>query len=95
MSENYKFFFNVKKVVVIEDANNTKEVLVHTTIKRGRDEVCLEDVFRVRITDIGIFPAPKDIAEKAANPDLRRLLPFQLKRYIKPQKRFLDPGEYN
>ncbi|WP_421378903.1 hypothetical protein ACOJQI_14035 [Bacillus salacetis] len=95
MSENYKFKFNVKKVVVIEDANNIKEVLVHTQIKKGSNQICLEDVFPVRITEIGIFPVPKDIAEKVENPDLRRLLPFQLKRYIKPQKRFLEPGEYN
>jgi hypothetical protein len=95
MSEDYKFFFKVKKVVVIEDAGNIKEVLVHTKIKKGRDEICLESDFPVRITEIGIFPVPKAIAEKVGSPTLRRLLPFELKRYIKPQKRFLEPGDYD
>jgi hypothetical protein len=95
MPEEYKFYFKVKKVDVIENANNTKEVLVHTKIKKGSDQICLETVFPVRITDIGIFPVPKAIAEKVENPILRRLLPFELKRYIKPQKQFLEPGEYD
>lgn len=95
MSDDYKFLFSVKKVTVIEDAPNSKEVLVHTKIKKGRDTICLENVFPVRITDIGIFPVPRAIAEKVEDSTLRRLLPFELKRYIKPQKRFLEPGEYS
>ncbi|WP_409251026.1 hypothetical protein V1502_12750 [Bacillus sp. SCS-153A] len=95
MADDYKFLFTVKKVAVIDDASNTKEVLVHTKIKKGRDLICLENVFPVRVTDIGIFPVPKAIAEKVEDPTLRRLLPFELKRYIKPQKRFLEPGEYS
>jgi hypothetical protein len=95
MTEEFKFYFSVKKVVVIEDAHNTKEVLVHTKIKKGRNQVCLENVFPVRITDIGIFPVPKAIAENVKDPALRRTLPFELKRYIKPQKRFLEPGDYS
>ncbi|MGM0845348.1 MAG: hypothetical protein ACQEUT_10250 [Bacillota bacterium] len=94
MTEDFKFHFTVKKVVVIEDASYTREVLVHTKIKKGRSNICLENVFPVRITDIGIFPVPKAIAENVEDPMLRRILPFELKRYIKPQKRFLEPGDY-
>ncbi|MGF2616695.1 diaminopimelate epimerase [Rossellomorea vietnamensis] len=94
MNEEFKFYFSVKKVVVIEDAQNIKEVLVHAKIKKGRN-VCLENEFPVRITEIGIFPVPKAIAERVEDPILRRILPFELKRYIKPQKRFLEPGDYS
>ncbi|RIW35108.1 hypothetical protein D3H55_08665 [Bacillus salacetis] len=95
MSTDYRFYFKVKKVVVIEDDDSVKEVLVQTKIKKGSGEICLEDDFPVRITEIGIFPVPKTIAEKVQHPALRRLIPFELKRYIKPQKQFLEPGDYD
>lgn len=94
MTEKFNFDFKVVKVVQLEDEWNSKEVHVHVKIKKDRNEFCLESVFPVRITEAGIFPVPKAIAAKVNSPILRRLLPFELKRYIKPQKRFLEPGIY-
>jgi hypothetical protein len=94
MAEDFRFHFKVKKVISLEDELNTKEVIVYVKVKKGREVICLEDTFPVRVTEVGIFPVPKVIAEKVESPEVRKLLPFELKRYIKPQKRFLDPGDY-
>ncbi len=48
-----------------------------------------EGIIRVRFNDHGIFPVPEDIASFAEMATLRRLVGVELKRYIKPQKRFL------
>ena len=48
-----------------------------------------EGMIRVRFNDHGIFPVPEDIASFAEMATLRRLVGVELKRYIKPQKRFL------
>ncbi|WP_456274387.1 hypothetical protein [Bacillus sp. AK031] len=94
MAEDFRFQFKVKSVIPMEDEIDSKEVIVHVKVKKGRKEICLEDTFLVRVTEVGIFPVPRMIAEKVESPELRRLLPFELKRYLKPQKRFLVPGDY-
>jgi hypothetical protein len=95
MSEDFRFHFKVKQVTLLEDGLNSKEVIILVKVKKGRNEICLEDTFPVKINEVGIFPVPKVIAEKVESLQLRKLLPFELKRYIKPQKRFLEPGDYD
>jgi hypothetical protein len=94
MQESYKFRFQVIKVILLEDELQSKTVTVNSVILSEANKILLHDTIRVKLNRIGIFPSPQDIAQKIESNHLRRLVAVELKRYIKPQRRFLDPGDY-
>ncbi|MBM7584184.1 hypothetical protein JOC86_000721 [Bacillus pakistanensis] len=94
MQESYKFRFQVKDVIQLKDELQSMTVTVHTIILSEANKTIFQDTIRVKFNQIGIFPSPSDIARKIKSNHLRRLIAVELKRYIKPQRRFLEPGDY-
>lgn len=70
------------------DEAGTKEIRVATTIKDG-NQLLFEGPIRVKFNQFGIFPSVPDMAEAVSNAALRRLLMSELKRYVKPHRKFL------
>jgi hypothetical protein len=72
----------------ILDETGTKEIRV-TAIIRRQTHLVFEGPIRVKFNPFGIFPSIADVAEAVSNPPLRRLLMVELKRYVKPHRKFL------
>ncbi|MDQ0242735.1 hypothetical protein J2S09_000271 [Bacillus fengqiuensis] len=70
------------------DEAGTKEIRVATTIK-NEQHLLFEGPIRVKFNQFGIFPSVSDMAEAVSNAALRRLLMSELKRYVKPHRKFL------
>ncbi|BCB04360.1 hypothetical protein [Bacillus sp. KH172YL63] len=94
MNDQYHFRFQVKKVEVTNDEHQSRVVTVLAQIRNEKKDLIHEGLFRVRFNSIGIYPFPADVARQISVKSLQRLLLVELKRYIKPQRKFLDPGEY-
>jgi hypothetical protein len=94
MNEEYSFRFQVQKVDEALDGNESRHVHVLAKVFNQEKELVHEGRYRVKFNDIGVFPFPADIAGQVQRKSLQRLLMVELKRYIKPQRRFLTPGEY-
>ncbi|MGR3764671.1 hypothetical protein [Rossellomorea sp. NS-SX7] len=88
------FRFQVREVSEAEDENNSRDVLVFCRILNQNKDLLQEGLFRVRFNSIGIYPFPADIAKQVSSRKVQRLLLMELKRYIKPQRKFLKPGSY-
>jgi len=88
MYEDYRFFFDIHKVEHGE-GTNSYIVYVSTRIVDEDHADYFEGIVRVDLNSVGIFPIPSDIARAVEPKDLRRKLGVELKRYVKPQKRFL------
>lgn len=88
------FRFQVKKVNEAGDDYNSRDVLVFCKILDQKKDLLQEGLFRVRFNSVGIYPYPADIARQVTSRKVQRLLLMELKRYIKPQRKFLKPGSY-
>ncbi|PFA70760.1 hypothetical protein CN378_00390 [Bacillus sp. AFS015802] len=94
MKEEYRFRFQVHKVEESGDEYQSRDVTVFARIYNNKKDLICEGLFRVRFNAIGIYPFPADVAELISSKHLQRLLLMELKRYIKPQRKYLTPGEY-
>ena len=94
MKEEYRFRFQVHKVDEASDEYQSRDVMVLARIQNEKKDLLYEGLFRVRFNQIGIYPFPADVAQQISSKHLQRLLLMELKRYIKPQRRYLTPGEY-
>jgi hypothetical protein len=94
MKEEYRFRFQVHKVEESSDEYQSMEVTVLARIINDKKDLLYEGLFRVRFNTIGIYPFPRDVARQVFSKHLQRLLLMELKRYIKPQRKYLTPGEY-
>ncbi len=94
MKEEFSFRFQVKKVEEAYDGNESRHVHVLAKVFDQEKELIHEGMYRVKFNEIGIFPFPADIAGQVQSKALQRLLMVELKHYIKPQRKFLTPGEY-
>ncbi|WP_175991342.1 hypothetical protein [Bacillus sp. Marseille-Q1617] len=88
------FRFQVKEVSDAGDEYNSRDVLVFCRIMDQNKDLLQEGLFRVRFNSVGIYPYPADIAKQVTSRKVQRLLLMELKRYIKPQRKFLKPGSY-
>jgi hypothetical protein len=88
------FRFQVKEVTEAGDDYNSRDVLVLCKILDQKKDLLQEGLFRVRFNSVGIYPYPADIARQVPSKKVQRLLLMELKRYIKPQRKFLKPGSY-
>jgi hypothetical protein len=88
------FRFQVKEVTEPGDDYNSRDVLVLCKILDQKKDLLQEGLFRVRFNSVGIYPYPADIARQVPSRKVQRLLLMELKRYIKPQRKFLKPGSY-
>ena len=88
MFEKYRFYFDIDRVTV-GSAQNTYLIYVKSRIVDHEKIDYYEGILCVELNPVGIFPKPGDIAAAVSPTMLRRLLGMELKRYIKPQKRFL------
>jgi hypothetical protein len=88
------FRFQVKEVTEAGDDYNSLDVLVLCKILGQKKDLLQEGLFRVRFNSVGIYPYPADIAMQVTSRKVQRLLLMELKRYIKPQRKFLKPGTY-
>lgn len=70
------------------DESGTKEIRVATIVK-DEQHLLFEGPLRVKFNQFGIFPSVSDVAEAFSNAALRRLLMAELKRYVKPHRKFL------
>jgi len=88
MYEDYRFLFDINKV---ERRQETDSYIVYVSTRILDDDQAdyFEGIVRVDLNLIGIFPMPSDIARAVEPKDLRRKLGMEIKRYMKPQKRFL------
>ncbi|MGD7043900.1 hypothetical protein [Jeotgalibacillus proteolyticus] len=87
MFEEFKFYFDIHKVEKME--SDRYLIYVKTRILDHEKMDYFEGVIRVELNPVGIYPKPLDIASAVAPKNLRGKLGSELKRYIKPQKRFL------
>lgn len=94
MKEEYQFRFQVREVIEAFDEYQSRDVTVLVRIQNDKKDLIHEGLFRVRFNSIGIYPSPADVAGQITSKHLQRLLLVELKRYIKPQRKFLSPGEY-
>lgn len=94
MKEEFRFRFQVHKVEESLDEHGSRDVTVLARILNSKKDLVHEGLFRVRFNAIGIYPFPADVAQQIFSKHLQRLLLMELKRYIKPQRRYLTPGEY-
>jgi hypothetical protein len=85
-----KFKFFITKIEMLNPSLNEKIAYVETNATDHHGSKTTGTV-RVRFNDHGIFPMPEDIAAFTVQLSFRRLLAAELKRYIKPQKRWLEP----
>jgi hypothetical protein len=92
--EDLLFRFQVKEVSETGDEYHSMDVLVWGKIMNPNKDILHEGHFRVRYNSIGIYPFPADIARQITSRNMKRLLLMELKRYIKPQRKFLKPGTY-
>ncbi|MEG9298021.1 hypothetical protein V6B33_16270 [Mangrovibacillus sp. Mu-81] len=92
--EELLFRFQVKDVSEAGDEYHSRDVLVLAKIMNQNKDLLQEGLFRVRYNSIGIYPFPADIAQQISSRNVQRLLLMELKRYIKPQRKFLKPGTY-
>ncbi|MEL3974678.1 hypothetical protein AAEO50_20530 [Rossellomorea oryzaecorticis] len=88
------FRFQVKEVNEAGDDYSSRDVLVLCKILDSKKDLLQEGLFRVRFNSVGIYPFPADIARQVTSRKIQRLLLMELKRYIKPQRKFLKPGSY-
>ncbi|WP_226675062.1 hypothetical protein [Rossellomorea aquimaris] len=94
MKEEYHFRFQVREVVEALDEYQSRDVNVLARIRNDKKDLIHEGLFRVRFNSIGVYPSPADVAGQISSRHLQRLLLVELKRYIKPQRKYLSPGEY-
>ncbi|NMH70339.1 hypothetical protein LS684_23760 (plasmid) [Cytobacillus spongiae] len=94
MKEDIHFRFQVHKVEESGDEYQSRDVTVLARILNEKKDLLYEGLFRVRFNQIGIYPSPADVARQITTKHVQRLLIVELKRYIKPQRRYLTPGEY-
>ncbi|MBM7702139.1 diaminopimelate epimerase [Metabacillus iocasae] len=67
-----------------------KECTVLTKIKHeSTGNMIYEGELRVQFNEFGIFPVAKDIAQAVTNRSLRQKVAAELKRYVRPHKKFL------
>ncbi|MED3725975.1 diaminopimelate epimerase [Priestia filamentosa] len=71
------------------DSLGTKEVAVSSTVKTEKDKLLFQGNIRVRFNEFGIFPDARDIAKAVEETTIRKQLTFELKRYVKPHRKFL------
>ncbi|KIL45502.1 hypothetical protein [Jeotgalibacillus soli] len=88
MIDDFRFYFQIDHVEK-QSSSDSLMVFVSTRILDDKRTLFYEGVTRVEVTLIGIFPSPKDIAGAVHPTALRKRLALELKRYIKPQKKFL------
>jgi hypothetical protein len=94
MKEEYRFRFQIHKVEESCDEYNSRDATVLARIFNDKKDLVHEGLFRVRFNTIGIYPFPADVSQQIFSKHLQRLLLMELKRYIKPQRKYLTPGEY-
>ncbi|KPL57917.1 hypothetical protein AM506_19535 [Rossellomorea vietnamensis] len=94
MKEDYRFRFQVHKVEEAGDDYQSRDVSVFARIYNDKKDLVHEGLFRVRFNTIGIYPFPADVGRQIYSKQLQRLLLMELKRYIKPQRKYLSPGDY-
>ncbi|WP_064091287.1 hypothetical protein [Rossellomorea aquimaris] len=94
MKEEYSFRFRVQKVEGSGDEYNSLVVFVFARMFNNKKDLVQEGLFRVKFNSIGIYPVPHDVAKQITSKHIQRLLIVELKRYIKPQRKFLTPGIY-
>ncbi|MGM0751089.1 MAG: hypothetical protein ACQET6_04110 [Bacillota bacterium] len=94
MKDEYTFRFQVQKVEEAYDEYQSRVVTVLGLVLNDKKDLVHEGLFRVRFNQIGIYPFPADVARQIYSKHLQRLIIVELKRYIKPQRRYLSPGEY-
>ncbi|XXM74319.1 hypothetical protein ACQ0QQ_10810 [Lysinibacillus sphaericus] len=92
--EEFQFKFQVKQVSAAGDEYDSLDVLTFCRIFNENKDLLQEGLFRVRFNSVGIYPFPADIANQVSSRKIQRLLLMELKRYIKPQRKFLKPGVY-
>jgi hypothetical protein len=92
--EDLQFRFQVKQVSDAGDEYDSLDVLTFCKIFNENKDLLHEGLFRVRFNSMGIYPFPADIAKQVSSRKIQRLLLMELKRYIKPQRKFLKPGVY-
>ncbi|MFC3884918.1 diaminopimelate epimerase [Bacillus songklensis] len=88
--DSYKFKFHIldNYPSVIDEAG-TKEIRVATTIKDMEQHTLYEGNIKVKFNQFGVFPSIQDVAKAVSNSTVRRLLMSELKRYVKPHRKFL------
>ncbi len=94
MKDEYTFRFQVQKVEEAYDEYQSRVVTVLGRVLNDKKDLVHEGLFRVRFNQIGIYPFPADVARQIYSKHLQRLIIVELKRYIKPQRKYLSPGEY-
>ena len=88
--DSYKSKFRIlDNYPSVIDEEGTKEIRLATSIKNETGHILYEGHIRVKFNEFGIFPSIQDVAEAVSNSTLRRLLMSELKRYIKPHRKFL------
>ncbi|WP_335871652.1 hypothetical protein [Bacillus sp. 2205SS5-2] len=94
MYKDYRFRFKVQKVEEISLQQDSRMVTVENKVFTADQEILFQGNIRVEINKIGIYPQPADLKAVPLPASLVRLLTVELKRYIKPQRKFLTPGLY-
>lgn len=87
--EEYTFKFHILDHYPVSlDEAGTKEIRVTAVVRRQTD-ILFDGPIRVQFNQFGIFPSIADVAEAVSNTAVRRLLIVELKRYVKPHRKFL------
>ena len=94
MKNEYTFRFQVRKVEKAGDEFESLDVTVFSRILNEKKDLIHEGLFRVRFNQMGIYPFPADVARQIDSRNIQMILLVELKRYIKPQRKYLTPGEY-
>ncbi|PLR98844.1 hypothetical protein [Bacillus sp. T33-2] len=88
LSEQYRFKFFIEDVENNLSGANEKTAIVTSILLFERKEV-FSGIVRVRLNEFGIFPVAEDISAFSEQLSIRRALAAEIRKYIKPQKRFL------
>ncbi|MGA5691309.1 hypothetical protein [Cytobacillus pseudoceanisediminis] len=84
----YTFKFFIQRIEEFGSDINEKNAFVETTAFYN-NTIVYEGIIRVRFNDYGIFPFPEDLSQADIPVSVKRKMAAEMKRYIKPQKKYL------
>ncbi|PLS17085.1 hypothetical protein CVD28_13605 [Bacillus sp. M6-12] len=85
----YLFNFFVTDIVEPASSSDSKHAVVKTSIHSASGKEIWSGHIRVSFNEFGIFPLPGDLQAVDGPDSMKKTLMIELRRYIKPQWRFL------
>ncbi|RFU66417.1 hypothetical protein D0469_17455 [Peribacillus saganii] len=85
----YLFNFFIADTIEPASDSDSKQALVTTSVLTVEGQEIWSGSIRVAFNEFGIFPVPEDLQAVKGPDSMKRMLLIELRRYIKPQWRFL------